>query len=87
MILHLKLFDLIAEITDNDFNKEMQTKYSSNSYLWHFRRPEVKYPNKMAQKSSTYVLNVTKEDPATTKGIIAIYKVIFFCQYWKDTFE
>ena len=32
----------------------------------------------MAQKTQTYTLNVLNEDPATNKGIIAIYKVTFF---------
>ena len=28
----------------------------------------------MSQKSSTFVVNVSQEDPATNKGIIAIYE-------------
>ena len=46
--------------------------------LTNSRSPEVKYSQKMAEKTKTYVLDVKMEDPASNKGIIAIYKVRTF---------
>ena len=53
--------------------------------LTNSRSPEVKYSKKMAEKTKTYVLDVKMEDPASNKGIIAIYKVRTF--FWKNSIQ
>ena len=54
-------------------------RYSLNkttrNYFLKYRKPEVKYPKKMAEKSESSFVTLKTEDPASNAGIISLYKV------------